>query len=1061
MSKQNVLINFSKGLNQKIDPWQLPIGNFSKLKNSVFQKFGLFQKRNGYGILSQSTPTSSYLTTFNGNLTSIGTTVNAFSSNLGSWISKGTLQPCSLEVLPLIRNNLNQTQVDTAVSNGMVLTVFTQTNAGSSQYLYAIADAVTGQNIVTPSSIPLLATATVQGSSRAFVIGNYFVIVTPVTISGTTYLQYVSIPTASPVKADNTPNVSAAQNVTADSYSSLSANPGWDAVTINNSSQNYLLLAYNTLTGTQGVHIAMLTVQQVATNSASTIIKQYTGATNKAGIVSVCVDHTSQPNIFYVSFWNPTNTNAYIIGVYVSSGTIAENFSPQITEQFAPTLLASSVSIRNIASAAQNGTATVFLEKNNFYGYDNTIRTQYITSVICSSAGTVSGSTNTVIRSLGLASKAFIINSTIYFLGVYNSPYQPTYFLINGSTSLSSSPIVVAKLAYQNGGGYLTLGLPNVNVSGSVAQIAYLYKDSVQSINTANDTQQTTTGNIYSQTGINLVSFDVETTDIDTAEIASNLQISGGYLAHYDGYLPVEHNFFLFPDNLEYAWSSTGGSMAALPGSATSNTNAYYYQVTYEWTDNQGNAYRSAPSLPLGVTTTGSASTGSVLLEIPTLRLTSKIANPVKIVIYRWSVYTQVYNQVTSITAPILNDTTVDSVAFTDTLADSSITGNNIIYTTGGVVPDTNAPSTNIMTLFDTRLWMVDAENPNNVWVSKQVVQATPVEMSSLFTIYTAPTTGTVNSLGPIKAIFPMDDKIIFFFKSGIYYINGVGPDNLGTTQVGCSLGNYSQPIFITSSVGCTNKKSLVLTPNGIMFQSDKGIWLLNRSLQTEYIGAPVEDYNNLTVNSANVIPETNFVLFTLSNNQFLMYDYYFQQWGTFEGVTAISSCIYQGLHTILDGYGRILQETPGKYLDIANPVLMSFETSWINIASLQGYQRFYDFYLLAKFLSPHSLLCEVAYDYNDSFLNSKLITPDNYSTPAVGPFGIPTPFGSPGEKEQWRIHAKKQLCESFKISVSEVFNEALGTEPGAGFTMSGITARCDVKSATKPIRGSNAAGLG
>ena len=33
--------------------------------------------------------------------------------------------------------------------------------------------------------------------------------------------------------------------------------------------------------------------------------------------------------------------------------------------------------------------------------------------------------------------------------------------------------------------------------------------------------------------------------------------------------------------------------------------NAYFYQVTYEWSDSQGNLFRSAPSIPISVTTTG------------------------------------------------------------------------------------------------------------------------------------------------------------------------------------------------------------------------------------------------------------------------------------------------------------------------------------------------------------------------------------------------------------------------------------------------------------------------
>ena len=193
-------------------------------------------------------------------------------------------------------------------------------------------------------------------------------------------------------------------------------------------------------------------------------------------------------------------------------------------------------------------------------------------------------------------------------------------------------------------------------------------------------------------------------------------------------YLPVEQNFFLYPDSIEVAGSGTSGSMSA---------QQYYYQATYEWTDNQGNAYRSAPSIPVTVTLTSDT---SVLINIPTLRLTYKTANPVKTVIYRWSVAQQVYYQVTSITAPLLNNTTVDQVSYTDTASDATILGNNIIYTNGGVVEDTNGPASNIFTLFDTRFWLVDAEDPNLLWFSKQVIENTPVEMSDLFTFYVAPT---------------------------------------------------------------------------------------------------------------------------------------------------------------------------------------------------------------------------------------------------------------------------------------------------------------------------------
>lgn len=1115
MAYQNVNINFSQGINTKTDPWQLPIGQFLRLVNSLFSKGGLLLKREGYPLLSNAPANTAYLTTLNGNLLAVGNTISAESQSLSQFVTKGTLQPCSLNVSPVIRNNLNQVQSDAVISNGLMCVVYTQQTGSTSgmitNYLYAIQDADTEQNIVSPTAIPPLATGAISGSSRVFVVGRYFVILSQVTVSAVNYIQYVSIPISNPT------TISAAQNTYPEAYTALSSNPGWDAAV---STGNTLVVAYNSLVGGQGIHVTSLEESQIAANQDSGIVHSFTNAAYKAGILSVCVDLTASPNLFYISFWNPTTSNGYTCAIYTSFGAITTQFTPQ---QIINTLATS-----NLASAAQNGSADVFSEVTNAYSYDSAVPSNYIKAVTVSSAGSV-GSPYVVIRSVGLASKAFLMNGIYYFLSAFQSPYQPSYFLINASTSTAASPVIVAKVAYQNGGGYLSLGLPNFTLDGSTVSIPYLYKQDVQSLATLDNTKQTSVGGIYSQLGVNLVSVTIGTDKITSAEIAQDLHLSGGYLSMFDGFLPVEHNFFVFPDSVETTYtevstvtptgtfssgavtvvvsSATGiypgmtitdssnayipagttviyvsgttltisaatthaaagdnlsiqGNIAAKPD-ATTNTNAYYYQVTYEWTDAKGNPFRSQPSIPVGVTTTGTGTTGIIAIKVPTLRLTQKVVNVVKIVIYRWSAQSQLYNQVTSINSPILNDTTIDSVTFVDTLPDSSVIGNNLIYTTGGVVPNTNGPASDIMTLFDTRLLMVDSEDRNVLWVAKTVVEGTPVEMSSLFKIYVAPNIGTTSSTGPLTTLFPMDDKALLYKKNAVYYINGTGPDNLGTTAQGCSLGNYSQPIFITSVVGCDNVKSLVLTPKGVMFQSDKGIWIIDRfSLEASYIGAPVEEFNSFTVTSAQVIPETNFVVFTLNINVILMYDYYYGQWGTWEGPGSIlSSCIYGAMHTVLTSYGQIRRQTPHTYLDGDSPVLMGFETSWINLASLQGYERFYEMYLLAKFLSPHQLLVQVAYNYNDSAYHSSTITPQNYSPVVPGPFGIQTPVGSLPQLEQWRIHAKQQLCQSFKIKVQEVFNPLYGTTAGAGFTMSGINCKVQIKKATRPIRGANAVG--
>jgi len=1029
-------VPFAQGLDQKTDPKQVQIGKFLSLQNSIFQKGGLLQKRNGFGQLaSLPNASSTYLTTFNGNLTAIGSSVSALNANTETWVEKGTYQPMEEATLPLIRNSLNQIQSDTAIANNMVCTTYTTQNNGSNQYYYAIADATTGQNIIEPTIIPAISSGTISGSSRVFVVGKYFVIVSPVTILSTVYLQYIST-------AINTPILSLPQNLCADSYSAITTNPGWDGAVSNDT----LVVAYNTTSAGQGVHVTSLTQAQIAANQESSVIHQFTGAAYIANVLSICVDITANPNIFYISFWNSATSNGYTCAVYVGFGSI--------NTQFTPKQIITGVAVTNLASAAQNGVCTVFSEVANNYGYDASIPTHFIDAVTVSNAG-VAGIPYIVVRSVGLASKAFIVNGSIFFLSAFQSPFQDTYFLINGTLSVEAAPIVIAKLAYENGGGYVLRGLPSVTVTDSnVAQISYLYKDLIEALNTLDNTQQTTAGGIYSQTGINLVTFTIGTETVSSTEIGNNLNLGGGFGWMYDGYLPVEQNFFLWPDSVEATWSATGGSIHAQPDNTT-NTDAYYYQAVYEWSDNQGNIFRSAPSIPVAVTTTGTGTAGSITVDVPTLRLTYKIANPLKVVLYRWSVANPVYYQVTSITAPLLNNTTIDYVTFVDTQADADIIGNSIIYTTGGVVEDVNPPAYSITTLFDTRQWILDAEDRNLFWYSKQIIEGTPVEFSDLFTYYVAPNSGTTSSTGPVTAAFPMDDKLVIWKANAIYYINGSGPDNAGANST------YSpSPIFITSTVGCVSQNSIVFTPSGLQFQSEDGIWQLGRDLSTTYIGAPVEGFNSSGVLSAVNVPATTQIRFTLDTGQHLMYDYYYENWGTFVGIPAISSCIYQGLHTFLNSYGQVYQETPGVYLDGSNPTLLSFVTGWIQLQGISGYQALFELQLLGQYFSPHLLNFQIGYDFG-ALSEQVLIEPINY-TGVYGSddlYGQTSPYGGPGSLEQWRIQPGQQNCQAFQISVQEVYDPQFGNLAGAGFTMSALTVVLGLTRSYRPLRATDTAG--
>lgn len=989
LQKQPVSVNFSQGLDLKTDPFQVSPGKFLSLQNSIFDKADRLTKRNGFQPLTALPDESSlFLTTFNGNLTAVGTALQAYSENTNTWVNKGVIQPLELNILPLIRSNLNQSQADSTVaSNGLVCTVFTDNPPSGLVYKYVIADSITGQNIVPPTLIPA-GIGIVTGSPRVFLLGNYFIVMFTNVITSVSHLQYIAI------------NISNPTNVTipADIASSYEPSPtlSFDAILVGSN----LYIAYDTLAGGQSIRVTYL-------SSGLVLITPKTFAGQIATIMSMSADITNPAApIIYASYYDLTSHTGNTFAVDKNLNTV-----------LAPTLTIASGTILNLTSVAQNGICTIGAEVSNNYGYDTSVPTHFIAATTITQLGVVAAPV-VVVRSLGLASKAFIYKDEIYFLGIYFSVYQPTYFLINQIGQ------VICKLAYSNGPqGYYTVGLPNATLTNNVAQIAYLDADLIEAVNKVQGAPVST--GVYSQTGINLASFTIGTTNIQVAELGSDLNISGGYLGMYDGYTPVEQGFFLWPDNVEAVASPTGGTMSA---------QQYFYQATYEWSDNQGNVFRSAPSIPITVTTTSAIS--SVTIFVPTLRLTYKLANPVKISIYRWSAAQETYYQVTSIEVPVLNDTTVDYITYVDMLSDDQIIGNNIIYTNGGVLEDIAAPATKLMTLFDNRLWLVDAEDQNLLWYSKQVIESVPVEMSDLLTVYVAPTTSAQGSTGPITALSAMDDKLIIFKKDAIYYLNGSGPDNTGANS------QYSQPTFISSTVGCALPSSIVFTPNGLMFQSDKGIWSLGRDLNTTYIGAPVETLTTgAIVESALNVAGTNQIRFTMNSGITLMYDYYFAQWGTFVNIPAISSVLYKGLHTYLNSFGQVFQETPGAYLDNTSPVLMSFTTNWMNLAGLQGFERFYQMYLLGQYITPFKLNVQLAYNYNPAIQQSKIVTPVAPSPLWGGDadWGTNVLWGGPPTKFEGRVFPEIQKCESFQVTINELYDPSFSIAAGAGLTLSGL----------------------
>lgn len=1021
LQKESVTFNFDQGVDTFVDPNQLPIGKFDSLQNCVFVQAGgqgSLNKRNGYQNLTSIDSQSSYLATYSNGLVSVSNTqFKSYSPTLNSWPSIAPVTPLQLHVNPLIRNAYSQTAFDLNISGGLVCVAYLENasfGSGSAgvRQRYAVIDINTGQALLGPTTITsTMGTVSQTSISRVFSIGSQFAIFTgvPVTSSGSFIIgsstfgaiQYLSV--NQNTLAVTSPTIVTKKYSTQTTGTASQFN-GFDGVV----SSNTLFLSWYAGSASGKSGIMATSFNTSLAQGTTTSVTQSNGAVS---CLSLCSDNVGpSPSRLWNTYisWDGTNSALTNVGTAVTDYSLNLISSCNFFNQSVVFLLADGYS--NLASFAVNGTMTFFLGTTNKFGTPTQRRLE---SVYQLKTGlnfvdyTITVPAQPQVSNLGLGSKPVVIGSDSYWVATFNSTYQSTYFLMNSASA------IISKFSNGNGGGFYNSDVPQIQAIGSSLFIGYLNKESISNVNKAtNVSSQTQLAGVYAQTGINLGTFSFTANGISSIETANNLHLSGGQLYHFDSQGLDELNFNMYPDFVDINVSNT-----SLLGRMTPQS--YFYSAVYEYTDNKGNIFRSAPSIPVNATIASGHAVA--IVYVPTYQATLKNKTLIRVTIYRWSAGQQVYYQTTSQTNPLTNTDNygnlLNYISFVDTNSDADILGNNIIYTNGGVVEDDGPPASSALTMFDDRMWLIDAEDQNLLWFSKQIIEGTPVEFSGLLTYFVPPTTATGAPTGPVRSFAPMDDKLILFKEQTIYYIGGSGPDNTGANN------QYSPtPIFVTSGVGCSNQSSVVLTPMGLMFQSgSKGIWLLKRDLSVQYVGKDVISYATANVLSACLIPNTNHVKFTLDSGITLLFDYLVGQWGV-DTLNGQSATIYNGLHTFLNNTGSVYQENPGSYLDGTQAVVMQFQTGFLNPSGLQGYQRTYKAYVLGNYISGNTYTLGIAYDFNSSVLQTATITPTNT-------------IGSGSQVEQWVVNFQRQQCQSFQLT----FNEVSSGTAGAGLSLSGI----------------------
>lgn len=935
-------IPFSKGLDSKSDP--KVTAKPSRLENAVFAD-GTISKRRGRSLLTSTIPGGTPLTrgralyAFNGGLVRTNdNTTYGLSTEANQWIVKaGGNNYCATSLQPIVNMPSGTGVFDRAVANGIGVVAWV--NSG---LFIAVYDVASGTFFQTGAA-PIVGSSAASAVPRLVVLGNNVVALWADFIAGNLYSASVDLTNPTAVPTQNT--IRTDVYTSAITFDAVAYSGAFAAVVYPTSVSNIRLVGVGPA-GAVTVSPAPTSVAAAGALRAGVVVKRDT-----AGRIYVAYGDTS------------SSASTYFV--------VDSSFSTVLS----PTTLA--------ANGSWNGGAAQF-----YVGASVEASANAITLVLCSATSQVNAdkSLGTVVVNASGVTQAFaILPSTAgLFINGDLTPYDGTYVFgaVNTSFGLNlqipanglessayvinlAGQVVAKGLVYQTranltAAGTLSARVSRGTTSGQTASFLF-YKQGRANFEIVGS------ATIISVTALSIVQISVTKTSagqLPIIQVGATLYLGGGYPRVYDGVLLGETGFQLYPPCTQSPSDGGAGNLSA---------GTYQWVFLYSWVNANGELIRGPPSPPISLTLAAShqATMGVGTMPLAMRDLLVAGGNS-RIEVYRTQANGTVFNRQSSLTAGPQNVTAnASTITITDNVSDANLAIGELLYTTGGILGWEAPPAYSAACAHQQRLLIVPSEAPYSFMPSSVWAPGENVRFSS-FNIGQFPA-----DTGPGVALASMDGRLIIFTTQAAYTTIGDGPDNLGNNQ-------YPPAQRIVSvDTGPVSQAAVVVTPLGIMYQTSKGIMLLGRDLNAQFIGADVEAWSTgqwvvrdaflnakaqqvrFLVDTGSDLPgsQTGSLVPTLGG-YCLLYDYYYQQWSVFPNYGGQDSCLYQGQYTMVRSDGAVWQESPNSFVDNGATYSSLVETEWIKVAGLQGFQRLWYVTLLGTYYSDFTLLWDVAYDY-------------------------------------------------------------------------------------------------
>lgn len=377
------------------------------------------------------------------------------------------------------------------------------------------------------------------------------------------------------------------------------------------------------------------------------------------------------------------------------------------------------------------------------------------------------------------------------------------------------------------------------------------------------------------------------------------------------------------------------------------------------------------------------------------------------------------------------------SAAVTQALTDDYVDARLYVpqYTVGGVLEAVAPEGARIPHVARERLWLGDFFRGDRIQYSKLVVPSTAGETAIAPELYEA--LGRISGDGQaITGITDMDSTTVVFTERKIYLVAGYGPDPRGVGD------DTSRLTEVPSDAGCIEPRSVVSGPDGVYFQTDRGIYLLGRNHEVSPIGEPVRTLMDTysVVTSAVVVTKERQIRFTVTNStgsdgRILVYDYRIGAWFEWHILTTADA-------TLVPSGGAFIDSTYYISNAIDDKVYYEDETTWYDntdvwitmttqIGAIQPagplhWFAAWEFGIMAEYKDDHSLVVNFYNDHSDTASTTKTYTDEQLQA-----------LNDEANYMHLLITPDYPKCESVSVRINDAENGSPTT--GRGFEIHGI----------------------